>query len=61
MGKTKEIQRGVRFPTQETETVAVPLTKRQLKRDGEEHERKKIFFISGYFFMREECVIHMEM
>ena len=30
MGKTKEIQRGVRFPTQETETVAVPLTKSQV-------------------------------
>lgn len=60
MGKTKEIQGGVRFPTREAETVAVSLTQRQVGM-GRSMREKNIFFFLDIFLTREECVIHMEM
>lgn len=54
MGKTKEIQRGVRFPTQEAETMAVPLAQRKVGMGRSMREKKILDF--WIFFLREKNV-----
>lgn len=54
MGKTKEIQGGVRFPTREAETVAVSLTQRQVGM-GRSMREKNIFFFGYFFNERRMC------
>jgi len=57
MGKTKEIQRGVRFPTQETETVAVPLTKRQVGMGRSMREKKFFLFLDIFLWEKNVSFI----